>query len=194
MIARDTVQAGEDIVRLAGRLLNDPYAWDTLVRLNKLKAPYTSDTPRAGCLSPGDTVLYPARQMPVAQVSAATLEARTYLRDLRDDGRGDLVLSGINLTTTVGMENLKVALLRRVRTRLGRHPFHPLYGSLLSQIVGRPSDVLILRLACNDAKRAIMRDPRVESCSVRVVWEYDIARFACDIQPIAPGQALRIIV
>ncbi|ABW35071.1 GPW/gp25 family protein (plasmid) [Deinococcus geothermalis DSM 11300] len=186
MIARDTVQQGENIVTLAGRLTGNPLQWQEIVRLNKLRAPYLSDEPRAGTLSPGDAVLYPAPTAPPTPPDVNLLAAQTYKRDFRAED-GDLVLSGGHLTTEVGLANLRTALQRRLKTPLGRHPFHPGYGSLLYTHVGRVADPAHLRLVCVDARRALLRDPRVQDVTVTASWEGELLTVAYTVTPIPPG-------
>lgn len=192
MIARDTVRAGETIVSLAARLTGNGGNWGAIVRLNKLKAPYITEAPRRGTLSPGEEVLYPAPTMPATPPDRAQLAAETYKRDLRAEG-GDLVLGGGgNLVTDVGLDNLRAALTRRLSTLIGRHPWHPLYGSLLPGHIGKVADPFRLRLICVDARRAVLRDPRVESCTVAAVWEADVLRVDCAVTPIPPGTPFEV--
>ncbi|WP_230283295.1 DUF2634 domain-containing protein [Deinococcus sp. 23YEL01] len=185
-IARSTVQAGENIVSLATRLTGNPLHWQELVRLNALRAPYLADTARQGVLSPGDTVLYPAPDSPIIPPNPARLEERTYLRDLRVLN-GDLVLTGANLSTNAGLDNLRAALGRRLATLVGRHPFHPAYGSLIPLHVGKVADASRMRLAIVDARRAVMRDPRVQDCAVQGLWEQGELVLTLNVTPIPPG-------
>ncbi|PIG96874.1 DUF2634 domain-containing protein [Deinococcus sp. UR1] len=185
-IARSTVEAGENVVSLAARLTGDPLRWQELVRLNKLRAPYIASEPRAGVLSPGDAVLYPAPDSPATLPNAAQLEQRTYKRDLRVQ-RGDLVLSGSTLVTDAGLPNLQAALSRRLMTLVGRHPFHPAYGSLIPLHVGAIADAARLRLAVSDARRAVMRDPRVQDCTITGLWQESELVLTLNVTPIPPG-------
>lgn len=186
MIATDTVQAGENIVALSSRLTGDPLNWTELVRLNGLRAPYIANDPRAGVLAPGSAVLYPAPDAPLALPDVNKLAARTYRRDVLTEN-GDVVLAGVTLATTVGLPNLEAAILRRLRTLTGRHPFHPRYGSLLRTHIGRPADSTRTRLSVVDVRRAVMRDPRVQDCAVAGTWAADVLTLTITVTPIPPG-------
>lgn len=198
-IAQDTVLSGENIVSLAARLTGNALDWQVIIRLNKLRPPYLIDEPRregearGHQLRPGDAVLYPAPNAPTTPPDAARLAVLTYRRDLKAEG-GDLVLSGGHLTTEAGLDNLHAALTRRLRTLVGRHPFHPPYGSLLHAHIGKPADYPRVRLASVDVKRAVLRDPRVQSCVAHVTWEAELMTVDVTVTPIPPGTPFRIVL
>lgn len=192
MIARGTVQAGENIVSLTTRLLGDPQRWQELAQLNNLKAPYLSREPGAHRLSPGDTVLYPTVDAAPAGLSNAQLDARTYKRDLIT-ARGDLVLENGALVNAVGQPNLYAAVSRRLDTLLGRHPFHPGYGSLIRTHLGHVADSPRLSLALVDARRAVLTDPRVSEVSGTASWGGEMLTLDLLITPIKPGEPFRFV-
>lgn len=193
-IASDTVQEGENIVTLTTRLTGEPLRWSEIVALNKLRAPYISESGAPNTLQAGDTVLYPAPDLPIVSINPSQLAAATYKRDWVAQN-GDLMLSESgHFVSESGLANLQTALQRRMQTALGRHPFHPAYGSLLYTHVGENADPSRLHLVRVDASRAIMRDPRVQSCVVSAVWEGEILSITADITPIPPGAPFRTTV
>jgi phage baseplate assembly protein W len=184
--ARDVVRSNDTIISLAGRLLGDPMRWREIVDLNVLRAPYIAAQRGPGVLQPGDEVVYPGATGAVVPRSIASLEADTYRRDFATLD-GDLILQGGDFATTVGIENLRAALLQRIVTRLGGHPFHPLYGSLLSSHLGRPADAARLSLMIDDVLRAVLRDPRVEDATGEADYSTDIVTLTLIVTPIKPG-------
>lgn len=193
-IAKDTVRQGENIVTLTSRLTGDPLQWSAIARLNNLKAPYIAEDSLPYTLSVGDTVLYPAPDLPAATLNPSQLIVNTYKRDWAAS-KGDLTLSAAGqITTQAGLDNLRTAITRRLTTLRGQHPFHPDYGSLVPLHVGELMDAGRARLIVVDARRAIMRDPRVEDCSVNVDWKHEILSLDILITPIAPGSPFRMTV
>jgi len=185
-VARSVVQNGDNIITLSNRLLGSAERWRELITLNRLNPPYFAPTSAPGVLAPGDTILYPLGALSAPPTDTAELEARTYKRDLLLTGK-DLTLAYRQLSTTVGLPNLKAALDRRLRVLVGAHPFHPEYGSLLRLHVGMVADDPLLELAVHDARRAILADPRVQSCSVQAEYASDVLSLRCDVEPIPPG-------
>lgn len=195
-IASDQVQQGENIVMLAARLIGDPLAWGVIVELNNLKAPYlTDDLALAGpqILTAGDPVLYPSPEVPRQTVSLERLELLTYKRDWTVTRQGDLNFNeGGQLVTESGLPNLKTAIFRRLRTLVGLHPFHPLYGSLVPLHVGEVADQPRLHLMAIDGRRSLLRDPRIRDCSISVDWYDELLKFDLTVVPVPPGQAFRM--
>ncbi len=194
MIARSTVEAGENIVSIASRLLGDPMRWLELAQLNKLRAPYITREPSPGRLSPGEVILYPSlTATPVpAGVNTDRLDSATYKRDLTAEN-GDLVLQGGTLQSEVGLPNLRTAISRRLSTLIGRHPFHPGYGSLLYTHIGAVADGPRLSLLLVDAKRAVLTDPRVTSVTGTAEWDNERVTLDLLIVPILPGEPFRFV-
>lgn len=193
IIARDTVEAGETIVSLSARLTGNPLNYPTIIRLNNLRPPYLTPEPHDGTLSPGDTVLYPAPDEPRTPPDVGALVARTYKRDIKLQGNDLELGNGGMLVTETGLPNLHTALIRRIGTLLGRHPFHPAYGSLLRTHIGKAADYLRLRMVIVDVRRSLLRDPRVQTCTVEATWNEGLLTVDCLITPIAPGSPFRLV-
>lgn len=181
---------GDNMVLLATRLTGDPNRWRELVVLNNLKPPYITETGSDGVLAWGDIILYPYSGQPTSILDDWSLEVLTYKRDYANSGK-DLIFTGPQLAITAGLENLKAALSRRLRTPIGSHPFFPLYGSHMHLHVGAIADKTRLRMACIDAKTAIMRDPRVQSCHVDAIYYQRALTLSLEVTPIPPGSPLK---
>lgn len=189
-VSRSQIRTGDTVVGLAARLMGDPTRWPELVKLNSLRAPYIAKAPAAGVLAYGDMILYPYSGVSEAPVDSLQLEIQTYKRDWLSKNR-DLVMNRLDIVAVSGLENLREALSRRIRTPLGTHPFHPGYGSNVALNVGEIPGVFRLNMLATDAQAAIMRDPRVEACSVSVEWMGLVARLVIDVTPIPPGAPFR---
>ncbi|RTG94093.1 hypothetical protein CSW25_04145 [Thermus scotoductus] len=194
------IREGDEPHRLAHRLLGDFRRWTELVELNRLDPPYIANDPapyRARglrVLGPGDRLLYPYAGA-VEPVGEEDAEAETYGRDLLLQ-RGELALMGGTVAMVRGLENLRGALERRLRTRLGELPAHPdTYGHLLHQYVGRAGGEAELRYILLEAERVIRQDPRV--AGVRLEGELldgEHVRVLAYVEPIPPGSPFPVEV
>lgn len=194
MISQAIIQPGETIVTLAARLTGDPRNYENLITLNNLAPPYISEAPRPGCLSPGHVVLYHRTTSSPAPTDNSELAAVTYKRDLIEE-EGSLRLARSTPQKIVGLENLKAALERRLRTPRGAHPAHPLtYGSLLHVHRGRPTDHARLELIITDARSALLQDPRVRDAVVTARWQDQATYLTADVTPIAPGTPFELTI
>lgn len=187
MNARDTVRPNDSMITLATRLLGSPMRWRELVALNALKPPYLTPDGAGGTLRPGDQIIYPAQPGTSAPRNLAQLEVDAYRRDAATTRRGDLILQGGDLATHAGLPNLREALLTRVRTQLGGHPFHPGYGSRVKGHVGQVGDGARLNMAVNDVLRAVLQDPRVQSATGEAVLSGDVMTLDLWVTPVPPG-------
>ncbi len=166
-IGEDRVHVGESIRDLSKRLLGDFRRWHELVLLNDLRAPYTSDgTPSPGVLVPGDVILFPSNIGTVNPVSitpamltdaetenkdtnASGIISQTYGRDLRlksvsTGNSTDLTDLCVNqrgdLSTIVGIPNVKQAILIKFSTEQGELASHPGFGARFP--IGSKADVV----------------------------------------------------
>lgn len=186
-VGKTTVQPGDHLLKLSTRLMGDPMRYTELIILNNLKPPYISTTRADGVLTPGDTILYPSDGTEATlSINSQELERRTYKRDFISF-ENDLQLNGLEIQSISGLDNLRAALMRRLSTPVGSHPFHPEYGSRVGVYVGNAADPALLQLAVNDAKAAILQDPRVVDCSIYGEWENERLHFEFTITPIPPG-------
>lgn len=189
-IATDVVREGDTVVSLAARLLGDPRRWQELVTTNRLVPPYVADvgTTLTGVLVPGGEVLYVTGDAPARATDPSVIERRTYFVDLDlDQATRDVRFERGRLVFLAGLPNLKEAVLRRVRTAINTHPFHPGYGNRSRLNVGAVADNALLSLIASDTRAAIVRDPRVEDAVVTLEWEFDTVRMEAVVTPVPPG-------
>lgn len=141
-----TINGGEDIRKVAKRLLGNSGKWKTLVLVNNLKPPYISPTGDGiNVLRPGDRIQYPSTSSrPETAVAKDRSEPgkqnqieSTYGRDLKlsritSVGEVDLFDFQVNekgdLATVEGLDNMEQAVLIKFNTERGELPLHPRFG------------------------------------------------------------------
>ena len=82
-----------------------------------------------------------------------------HIRDFRK------TISGGNLQTVSGLENLRQAILRRLVTTPGQLVHRPLYGAGLPRFQNAPNTLDTRRTMSTIIEEQILRDPRIESVS-----------------------------
>lgn len=167
-----TVQYGDTLQAIAHRELGDDSRWTELAELNGLTYPYLDFSADGGrpdsrfttatkskVLGQGDTLKLPNVDGEVAPEDPVGT-------DLLEEGTPRVLIGGV--------DNLRAALLRRLRTQRGYLPHHPDYGSDLPRFVGRPlsvSEVLSLRA---EVDRVLREDPRIITVqSIAITVEAD---------------------
>jgi len=60
-------------------------------------------------------------------------------------------------------DNLKQAIINRLRTYQGELSLHPNYGSELNKIIGKPGDTLLLSEARQYVREALLQEPRIST-------------------------------
>jgi phage baseplate assembly protein W len=98
-------------------------------------------------LQPGDRASQPVQNL------RGRLAGDPIGRDLDPDGRPGVLIPGI--------QNLKNALERRLRTPRGYLPHHPQYGSGLHRYIGSMLALAEVLGARDEAARTLLDDPRV---------------------------------
>ena len=76
------------------------------------------------------------------------------IRDLDNNQTRDFMVS-------VERDNLRQALVHRMATRQGELSFHPLYGSKLYRLIGKPNIYRIHKLAELYVEQCVRQEPRV---------------------------------
>lgn len=68
-------------------------------------------------------------------------------------------------------DNLKQAIIDRLRTQLGEDELHPNYGSRLYRLIGTKPDDLSLPTAKMHTKEALLQEPRIEEIKeIKATW------------------------
>ena len=84
-------------------------------------------------------------------------------RDILVDADGDLVISPIkDLAQVRYSDNLKQAIVNRLRTQKGELALHPDYGSRLPELVGSPGNEITLGLIKLRVREALLQEPRIQ--------------------------------
>lgn len=152
------IQQGDTLQAIAAREFGDAGRWKELADLNGLTYPYLdfsgpNGTPGTQFLGAGRKVLGQGDSLGLPNAAGAIAPADPIGTDLTEEG-----LKG---TLVAGVDNLQVALLRRLRTPRGYMPHHPEYGSDLPSFVGRPLTPSLVLSIRAEVDRALREDPRV---------------------------------
>jgi hypothetical protein len=105
-----------------------------------------------------------------------------YGRDLQVDDDGDLVVLESGLLGTIeGVENVKLAIDRRLKTGIGSLVKNTAYG--LSITVGNAGTVMAIKYLKMAVESTILADPRISSVSnIDVYTEGDTFKVSCTLQ------------
>lgn len=134
------INVGEDIRKVAKRLIGDAASWKALVILNDLKAPYISSTgDGVEVLRPGvDKILFPSAgttssrattREPGSRPNASTLYGRDAKLGPMVNGVRDLAISqGGDIATIEGVANVSQAVDIKCNTEQGELVAHPNFG------------------------------------------------------------------
>jgi phage baseplate assembly protein W len=153
-----TVQPGDTIQSVSYRELGTSTRWQELVSANGLVYPYLDFSGPNGAkdsiydgmsvLGKGDTIKLPS-------TAGDVIPTDPIGTDMSEAGDVGVLVGGI--------ENLRGALLRRLRTPKGYLPHHPTYGSNVPNYLGKPlTPSLVLSLRA-EVRRALLEDPRIIS-------------------------------
>ncbi len=174
-----TVSAGESVTSLAARFLGDARQWKAIAVLNNLEAPYITSNGYPGTKKIGDRILIPStdppqqvqRITPVLGVSTESssperiLGTDIKLTRLTDrpgdyyDYEIDVEGGSVDLKKVSGVDNLKQALLTRLRTERGTNQLYATLGVdgiLGTNVPSVDRDQILFRIG-----QAISADPRV---------------------------------
>lgn len=155
-----SVQPGDTIQSLAARALGDASAWPTLVQLNGLVWPYLDFSgpggiPDASFTAGGRKVLGAGGTLKLPNAQGAVAPQDPIGTDMDDAGTLHVLVRGA--------DNLRAALLRRLRTPKGYLPHHPEYGSALVAYLGQPLTPGLVMAIRAEVVRTLQADPRVIS-------------------------------
>lgn len=184
------ITRGDTIQSIAQKYTGSSEYWKKIVAYNDLKYPYLVNTTSERVLNPehvlttGDTIIIPIEQslMDIDTSSLGVRDKDLILKlslgvdlsgvegskryqqhgtrdevfELTADGKGDI-------KTTIGVDNIKQAVIARLLTRRGSLINHPGYGSEIETLIGSPVHSLTLRLVDDEILRTIKKDGRVSN-------------------------------
>lgn len=153
-----TVQPGDTLQAIAAREFGDAGRWKELADLNGLTYPYLDFSGPAGTPS---TQFTGAGRKVLGQGDTLSLPNAAGVIAPSDPVGTDLTEEGLKGTLVAGVDNLRGALLRRLRTPRGYMPHHPEYGSDLPNFVGRPMTPSLVLSIRAEVDRVLRADPRV---------------------------------
>jgi len=95
-------------------------------------------------------------------------------------------------------DNLKQALINRLRTGKGELPLHPDYGSRLSEVLGTTPTNETLLLVKSFTRDALLQEPRIESIDgIKISFRDETTRKEIDIEvdltPIKDLEPLNLV-
>jgi phage baseplate assembly protein W len=196
------VATGDTLLLLAQRHLGNSSRWREIAIANKLDAPYISPNAAAyrsqgkNVATIGDPLLIPTPNSVNARTPQEA-ENRTYHIDLGwdIDAAYDLqMLDGIP-TFDRGVKNLMKAIYRVIITPPGSVPAHPEYGCKVHRHLGQTATDWRARLAALDVKEAILKDPRVQDCTVSATWNSSgLLAVTAYVTPIPPSESFTLPV
>lgn len=181
-LAQARIGAGDNIRKLAKRLLGNAARWKSLVIVNDLKSPYVSpDGDGVDVLRPGDYVLYPTKKSsrtavasesvgklrtvsPIEErlgrdikISSPTSAGGLTLFDVVVDGNGDIAMVD-------GTDNMVQAVRIKFETEQGELALHPFFGIKFPLGVKASGASSFIEFDVN-ARGTLLSDQRIDSIS-----------------------------
>ena len=104
-------------------------------------------------------------------------------RDIFLNFKGDcLISSKDDLVQVRYYDNLKQAVLNRLRTAFGELQLHPNYGCRLHELIGTNSNELTLPMATLHTREALLQEPRIDKIiSISPVFRENTQNTVIDI-------------
>lgn len=158
---RYILKAGESLLTVANRFLGAPSLWVELAEINRAQDAYTDSEGvayRAGSviLLPVSVPNLPPQLLP--QASFTTEEAIAV--DLLLDLSGDLLFNGDDVELVSGEDNLRQAIINRIRTATDDITASPRYG-LGANLIGAKLTEQVSAYMIASIREQIIQDPRV---------------------------------
>lgn len=178
-----TFLQGDTLQEFATRELGNGSRWREIVELNGLVPPYVAEPPAylgANLAKPGQRLLIDG-----------TTDADIYGTDVALNNGLLEASAGGDFLLTSGVENLKGALTRRVRTERGRLYFYPNYGCKAPLLIGQPANEVTAQLAGVYVEAALKQDPRVIDASVTPSFAGDAVQADAEVL-VKSGETLSL--
>lgn len=155
------LKAGESLLTIANRFLGDPSLWTELAEINRAQDAYTDADGipyRAGSviLIPVDVPNLAPMLLPQASFTTEDAIAVDLLLDLS----GDLLFSGEDAELVSGEDNLRQAVINRIRTATDDITAAPRYG-LRASLVGAKLTEQVSTYMIAHIREQVLLDPRV---------------------------------
>lgn len=170
-----TMREGENLLIIATRLLGNPEMWAALAQVNRCLDAYTL---RDGSpIVAGTVILVPTEQpLLMHHLGRGTTPAETtgfedeYGIDLYINPiSGDLVISDeVDATETqlsLGLDNLKQAIMIMIRTSIGDITADPRFGTVANAAIGSKFTEAGAALILSDIEELLLSDPRIAQVS-----------------------------
>ena len=110
--------------------------------------------------------------------------------DIQISSRSDLKL-------VIGRNNLRQAIINRIRTQVGELSLHPNYGCRLPSLIGQNPTPYTLTLAKQYIREALLQEPRVESIVDIKVYYLDALKTTLQLEitvlPSTSAEPLNIV-
>jgi len=108
-----------------------------------------------------------------------------------------LIDSRSDFKKRTGLDNLKQAVINRIRTQIGELTLHPDYGSSLPSLIGTNANDFTTQLAKQHIREALLQEPRISSIDdVEVTFADNLkTTLTCEITvtPIDSFESLNIV-
>ena len=158
---RYVLKAGENLLTIANRFLGSPALWVELAEINRAQDAYTDA--EGSSYRAGSVILLPVSVPNLApqllpQASFTTEDAIAV--DLLLDLSGDLLFSGDDVELVRGEDNLRQAIINRIRTATDDITAAPRYG-LSSSLIGAKLTEQVSAYMSAQIREQVLQDPRV---------------------------------
>lgn len=155
------LKAGESLLTIANRFLGSPALWTELAEINRSQDAYTDAN--GAPYRAGSVILIPvsvANLAPMLLPQASFTTEDAIAVDLLLDLNGDLLFNGDDVELVSGEDNLRQAIINRIRTATDDITAAPRYG-LSSSLIGAKLTEQVSAYMTAHIREQVLLDPRV---------------------------------